>query len=156
MTYHFSRARWSCSLLPLGRSIMPSTSPSVVISLARDHIKASRTHGLLVQPIEPQARRRRRLLRSCTDLVDCIERMTEDAIYTELIVSKCYDDFLIINQEPAHIPTESDITIAGYALSPEQRLSRKGIIQETKMRLSNEKNYNAAMRHEDSDNATSC
>lgn len=51
----------------------------------------SRTHRLLVQAIEPQSCRRRRLLRSRSDLVDRVERMAKDSIYTIATwsVSRC-------------------------------------------------------------------
>jgi len=47
------------------------------------------THGLFVEAVEEEARGGGRLLRACTDLVDCVERMAEDAIYDIHSVSDC-------------------------------------------------------------------
>jgi hypothetical protein len=50
--------------------------------LSEDAQRHVRTHRLLIQPIQPQSRRGRRLLRTRPDLVDCVERMTKHSIYT--------------------------------------------------------------------------
>jgi hypothetical protein len=47
--------------------------------------RSLRTHSLLVQPIQPQARCRGRLLRPRADLVDRVERMAKDSIYVTLV-----------------------------------------------------------------------
>ena len=40
----------------------------------------ARTHRLLIQPIQLESHRRRRLLRACAYLVDCVECMAENPV----------------------------------------------------------------------------
>lgn len=109
-TYHFSRARWLWSSFPLGQSIMPSTSPSASCqssSSSLPHFRSQRTHGLLVQSIQPQPYRRWRLLRSGADFVDGVERMAKDSICVSLCQHVCIQN--LRRDRCKHIPTESDI-----------------------------------------------
>jgi hypothetical protein len=75
--------------------------------------RVGRTHGLLVQPIQTQSRRRRRLLRPGTNLVDCVERMAKDSVCSYQHISPWSStgrSGLLPASSGMHVPTESDIT----------------------------------------------
>jgi hypothetical protein len=102
MTHHFSRALLLGSSLPVGFSMMPSTSPSAQTPLSiltsdadymtgkiLEKVRAMNgrgllTHALFVQAVELQSHARWRFLGARPYLIDCVKCMAKDSVFTDI------------------------------------------------------------------------